>query len=148
MTYTLFGQVKDGAIDWDNRQRAEECFRVLEGKEVKVKISKRRISRTDKQNSALHLWFEMLADALNDAGFDMRKTIKAGIDIPWSKSSIKEYIWRPVQKEYLRKESTTELDRGKEIDIIYDIVNRTIAQRTGVSIPFPSEAEVELARSN
>jgi len=70
--------------------------------------------RTGHQNDTLHLYFTQLAEALNDAGFDLRKTIKEGIDIPWT----------------------------KDIDAIYKIVNRTIARRTGVSVPFPSIEEL------
>ena len=33
--------------------------------------------RTMAQNSALHLWLGHLATVLNDAGLDMRKTLKA-----------------------------------------------------------------------
>jgi len=148
MAATFYGQIKDGRIIWDNPQAVADYLVGLEGKDVKVKIiaRKERLNRSAKQNDALHLWFEMLADALNAAGWDMRKTIREGIDVPWSKESIKSYLWKPVQKEYLRKESTTELDRGKDIDAVYDIVNRTIAQRTGVSVPFPSEQEVMSAR--
>ena len=98
--------------------------------------------RTGHQNDTLHLYFTQLAEALNDAGFDLRKTIKEGIDIPWTKDSIKTYLWKPVMKIYLKKKSTTELNKTKDIDAIYKIVNRTIARRTGVSVPFPSIEEL------
>ena len=94
--------------------------------------------RTLKQNSALHLYFTLLAEALNDAGFDAKKTLKPEIEIPWSPEMIKELIWRPVQEIYLRKKSTTQLDKQKDIDIIYEIVNRHIGERTGIHVPFPN----------
>lgn len=93
--------------------------------------------RTDQQNKALHLWFSLLATALNDAGYDMKKTIRQEIDIPWTAYSVKEYLWRPIQKEYLHKQSTTQLNT-KNIDAIYDIVNRVIGERTGVYVEFPN----------
>lgn len=99
---------------------------------------KPKLKRTLQQNAALHLWFTQLAEALNEAGYDMRKTIREGIDIPWTAYTIKEYLWRPVQKELLQKISTTELDKIKDIDSVYDVVNRAIAERTGLHIPFPS----------
>lgn len=94
-------------------------------------------TRTLKQNAALHLYFTQLAEALNDAGYDMRKTIKPGLDIPWTPEDIKEHIWRPVQISQTGKKSTAKLETI-EIDQIYDIVNRAIAERTGVHIPFPN----------
>lgn len=94
--------------------------------------------RTNQQNKALHLYFTMLAEALNDAGLDMRTFLKPGIDIPWDSHTIKEHLWRPVQKIVLRKDSTTELTKGKkEIDRVYEVLNRRLAQ-DGVHVPFPS----------
>ena len=92
--------------------------------------------RTLKQNAALHLYFSNLAEELNDAGFDMKKTIR--VDIPWSAMTVKEYLWRPLQEAYLLKRSTTELERGKEIDEVYDILNRVIGERTGIFVEFPN----------
>ena len=67
-------------------------------------------ARTIRQNAALHKYFVRLFNALNDAGLDMRKVLKPEIEIPWTLSSVKEYLWRPVQRIMLEKESTTELE--------------------------------------
>lgn len=101
---------------------------------------KKRPPRTGRQNRALHLYFTMVADCLNDAGMDMRTVLKPGIEIPWNKGSVKEYLWRPIQKMQLQKQSTTELDT-KEIDLVYDTLNRHLA-RFGVHEPFPSIEEI------
>lgn len=93
--------------------------------------------RTLKQNRALHLLFTHLADELNDAGFDMRKTLKPEVEIPWNGKTIKEYMWRPVMKAQLRKESTTELNT-KEIDSVFETINRHLGEKFGLHVPFPS----------
>lgn len=93
--------------------------------------------RTTQQNRALHLFFQQLADALNEAGYDMRETIREEIDIPWNAVTIKEYLWRPVMKKYIREQSTTKLSSA-DIDKIFDIINKMIGERTGVYVPFPS----------
>ena len=98
---------------------------------------KKEEQRTKAQNRALHKFFELLADELNDAGYDMKKTLKPEIDIPWSKDTIKEYLWRPIQEAQLRKCSTTQLNT-KEIDIVYNTLNRHIGERFGIHVPFPS----------
>lgn len=92
--------------------------------------------RTIQQNKALHKYFELVADELNSAGYDIKKTIQHQMDIPWSKESVKELIWRQAQKTYLQKVSTTELST-KDIDGIYDVVNRYLAG-FGIHVPFPS----------
>lgn len=96
--------------------------------------------RTLTQNKALHKYFELLAQELNQAGFDMKRTLKPGIDIPWSPATVKEYLWKPVQHAYLDKESTTELTT-KEIDKVYDVLNRHLGETTGVTVVFPSKDE-------
>ena len=96
--------------------------------------------RTNQQNKACHLYFTLLAVALNDAGADMRKTIRQDVDIQWTNYGVKEFLWRPIQKALIGKTSTTRI-KTKDIDKIYDILNKTIAERTGVSVPFPSIEE-------
>ena len=94
-------------------------------------------TRTTLQNSALHLWFKQVADILNENGYDMRIFIREGIDVPWNERSFKDYIWRPAQKAVMGERSTTRL-KTKDIDRIYDIINKAIGERSGLHIPFPS----------
>ena len=96
--------------------------------------------RTSQQNKSLHLYFTLLAEELTLAGYDMRKTLQESIDIPWTPTNIKSFLWKPVQEAMLDKESTTELTT-KDIDMIYDVINKTIGERTGVHVPFPSKDE-------
>lgn len=94
--------------------------------------------RTIRQNSSLHLLFEQTAKMLNSEGYDMRAVINPEIDILWSAYTVKEHIWRPVQKAYMGKKSTTELTTA-DLDKIYDIINKALAERTGLNLPpFPS----------
>ncbi len=102
---------------------------------VSVKCFKKR--RTSQQNRALHLYFTLLATALNDAGMDMRKTIRRDVDIQWTSYSIKEFLWKPLQKALTGKKSTARI-KTKDIDKVYDALNKVIGERTGVSVEFPS----------
>lgn len=94
-------------------------------------------TRTLKQNRALHLMFDMLARDLNENGLDMRRTLKPSIDIPWTGESVKEYLWRPVQQAQVNKKSTTELTT-REIDEVFDTINRHLGTKFGIYVPFPS----------
>lgn len=93
--------------------------------------------RTLQQNKALHKYFELLAKELNSAGYDMRRTLKPGVDIPWTPDNVKEFLWRPIQEAYINKHSTTELTT-KEIDRVYDVINKHLGETTGVTVEFPS----------
>lgn len=97
---------------------------------------KKKGTRTNKQNAALHLFLRKLADALNDAGYDMKRVLKPEIDIPWSGELTKEYLWRPIQEAMLKKESTADLDTV-EVSQVYDTLNRHLSNKFGISVPFP-----------
>lgn len=135
----IYAQVKGKELVFERPGLAEDFLSKNDGKRVCIEVVGDR--RTDLQNNSLHLYFTLLAEKLNAGGFDMRKVIREDIDIPWSAYSVKENLWRPVQEAQLGKKSTTELNT-KEIDLIYDTVNRAIGTRTGISIPFPSIEQV------
>lgn len=97
--------------------------------------------RTLRQNRALHKMFTMLAQNLNESGYDMKRTLKPGVDIPWNATTVKEYLWRPIQEAQLQKTSTTELDT-REIDQVFETLNRHLGDKLGVHTPFPSIEEI------
>lgn len=97
-------------------------------------------TRTNQQNKGLHKGCELLADALNDAGHDMKRTLKEEVDIPWNKETVKDYLFRPIMQAMFNKESTTELNTD-EVSEVWRVLNRHTAQKLGVSVPFPSEEE-------
>lgn len=93
--------------------------------------------RTIQQNKALHKYLGMLAEALNDAGYDMKRTLKEDVEIPWNPQMAKEHLWRPIQRIVLDKESTAEQDTD-EVSEVYQILDRHMQQKFGVHVPFPS----------
>src|SRR3990167_3370994 len=54
--------------------------------------------RTPQQNKGLHLFFTQLAEALNLAGLEMKVVLKGDTQIWWTLETVKEYLWRPLQK--------------------------------------------------
>ena len=101
------------------------------------KVSK----RTKKQNDSMHLLFEQIAQELNREGYDVRIVLQVlaeqGIDMMWSKESVKE-LWRVIQIKHTGKKSTTELDSIGEITEIYDMINKFLSENFFVTKPFPS----------
>lgn len=95
---------------------------------------------TDQQRKALHLYFTQLAEAFNEAGYNMKVATdilaKEDIDIPWTKENVKN-LWKFMQDAMLEKKSTTELDID-EISIVYETFNQLTAEKFGISILFPS----------
>jgi len=93
--------------------------------------------RTLTQNAAIHKYFSMLAESLNNAGLDVKKTLRHDFDIPWSESLVKELIWKGVQKAMFDIDSTTKLDTA-QVSQVYEVINRHIGSTHGVSVIFPS----------
>jgi hypothetical protein len=96
--------------------------------------------RTSQQNKALHKYLGLLAEQLNNAGLDMRKVLRPSIDIPWTTKLAKEFLWRPIQKAVIDKESTTQADRN-EYTKVYEVLNRHTAQSFGISLPWPTKEQ-------
>lgn len=126
------GTVKDGKLIVKNAYLLEK----YEGKTLCVDITNVK-KRSDRQNRALHLWFEQLSEALNDAGYDVRSVIRKEVPIPWTAYNVKELLWRPVQEKMLGEKSTTKL-RAQDIDRIYDVLNRALGERKGIYVEFPN----------
>ena len=131
--------------------------------------------RTIQQNKAMHKYFELVAQALNDSGQDMslvligdeekiRKKISeiiyneadcesvniitdkimhiiyyciARMDLPWTKESVKEKLWRPIQISMWNKESTIELDTANPNEV-YLVLSRYLSEKHGINIEWPS----------
>lgn len=93
-------------------------------------------ARTIRQNSALHKYFTMLANALNDAGLDMRHTFFREIELQWSDYTVKERLWRHVQEALYGKKSTTKLER-EEVSEVYKQIDKKMLEK-GVNVQFPS----------
>ncbi|HDZ25560.1 hypothetical protein LCGC14_0963630 [marine sediment metagenome] len=92
--------------------------------------------RTLKQNRALHLWFNHLSEELNNAGLDLKQTLRHDAEIPWSSFLVKECLFRPIMKAQFGFSTTTKLST-KQIDEVFDTVNRYISD-LGIHVPFPS----------
>lgn len=93
--------------------------------------------RTEQQNKALHLFFTHLATQLNEAGLDMRRTLKPEVDISWTPETVKEYLWRPIQMAATGKESTKDLET-REIDEVFEIISKHLGEKFGLQTEFPS----------
>ena len=94
--------------------------------------------RTSNQNRAMHKYFGMLAEALNDAGqylnvFPWRE----GAEVKWDAHNVKTRLWHPIQGAVFEKGSTARLDT-KEVNEIYEVLAKHMAEKCGVSVPFPS----------
>ncbi len=94
--------------------------------------------RSSQQNKALHLLFQNIAFELNRIGMEFTYNGIKGITLQttYTPEIVKEFIWRPLQKAMLDKESTTKLTT-QDIDAIFLILGKWFSEK-GVVIDFPS----------
>ena len=119
------------------QKHLEKLFEEKHYLTVRYTIGKQR---TSTQNSAMQVYCRELANALNDAGLDMKKTLKAEVDIPWTQDLVREHLWKPIQEYVIGKRSTTEANTFQYSEV-YDVLNRNMAEKFGVSVPFPSRGQ-------
>lgn len=98
---------------------------------------------TTQQMKALHLWFRQCSEVLREQGVDIRKALHFPI-MP-TEEVIKNDIFKPILLAMFGKTSTTQLSKQKEIDDIYDVINKTFSEM-GIELPpFPSEENTQEA---
>lgn len=147
MSTLLYGKSKNGELVFDNKKELVEYLLTVEGKSLVIRIERETGVRSAKQNSSLHLYFELLAAELNSSGYTIQKLLSHAVDLEWSAESIKELLWRPIQKALIKKKSTTQLDRVSEIDQVYDHINRYLSE-FGIHVVFPSVVHSSELRKN
>ena len=96
-----------------------------------------KADRTWRQNNTLHLLFRRMAEALNDAGFEIPHPFKPDLEIPYSEESVKELLYKPIITMYFKVDRSTDLDAeqlSESMTILVDAVNRN----TGVYVHIPT----------
>ncbi len=93
---------------------------------------------TKQQNNAFHKLWELWAEALNEKGITVVEFFKAKFELFFTKELIKEQIWKPIQKTMFNKKSTQTLE-NKEINDIYDVINKRLGEKWEIHVPFPEK---------
>jgi len=94
---------------------------------------------TTKQRGALHIWCELFATALNDAGKPRKKVLFNGdiVDVDWNMIMFKEEVYKPMLLALSGKISTEKQNTVDPSDVANHI-NRHIGQTYGVTVGWPS----------
>ena len=133
--------IKEGDTIEDIRSKLDELARVLYmdyiPSQYEIKIEK--TSRTNRQNNALHKYFELLSDDLNNAGISRNKFFEVLKDgLMWSPESVKTTLWHTIQEAMGLGRSTSKLKRD-DVGKIYDNITVLLADRLKMENPaFPS----------
>ena len=97
------------------------------------------MQRTGQQNKALHLWLTQLADELNASGQSLGDGKLIRVPVAFTGDNLKEHVLKPYMNAlHPDYDSTTQLSTAELINLC-DNLGLIIAERSGVSVPFPSE---------
>ena len=98
--------------------------------------------RTSQQNKALHVFFKIVSDQLNEMGAEFTYTGIKGVEMSlrYTPTLIKETLWKPIQSALFGFDTTTKLDT-KQINEVVDVINKFFSER-GVSVDFPSIEQI------
>lgn len=92
---------------------------------------------TNKQRGALHVWCDQVAKVLNEAGQYHEKIhpfTKKRMEMPWTKESVKEDLYKPTLAAYKAKASTED-QNTEEPGMIAEALAMAYAKRFGVCLP-------------
>jgi hypothetical protein len=91
-------------------------------------------TRTSQQNRALHKFFQMVADMLNEKGQTFK--VLDEFESQFTGTIVKECIWKPIQLVMFGTDSTKKL-KTNEINIILDVLSDHFS-KIGEVVEFPS----------
>lgn len=103
-----------------------------------VELKEVKLTRSGKQNRALHVFFTIISNELNELGMEFQYTGLKGstLSTRYTPHLVKEFFWRPVQIALFNIQSTTKIDT-QQINEINEVVIKFFAER-GVELFFPS----------
>jgi len=86
--------------------------------------------------------FERLSDILNENGLEMRVVLKPEYELWWNKQSVKTHLFKPLMHVMYDKWHTADLTT-KEIDKVFEMLQKMLGEKFGLEIVWPSIEETE-----
>ena len=141
-TVTLLAKVVDGRIDPDSERNWETAMKILEGKQVSIKIGPRTRVRSNLQNN--YLWgvvYKTISDETGNDSKDLHEYFK--------EKFISTIVYRTMHKpdgtseviDFRQTRSTTDLTTVEFIEYYRGII-AFAAEDLGIYVPEPNEEEM------
>lgn len=120
------------------KAEAKNKFNALIFKKACIEIKEIKETRSAKQNRALHCFFRIISEQLNELGMEFNYQGVTGntFSTRYTPLVVKDFLWRPIQIALFNIESTTKIDT-KQINEIVEVIYKFFAER-GIDIEFPS----------
>jgi hypothetical protein len=91
--------------------------------------------RTIQQNKSMHLWCDMVARCLNDAGVGHKAVYQVReLDVPWCMDTVKAELFRPICNAITAGESTADA-HTVDYSRVRDVLTKHLGENFGVVLP-------------
>lgn len=142
MNLVYFGSVKDGALKIRNRNALALDLLSLEGKEIEIRIVKKKKTRSNNQNR--YYWgviIPIVKQGLIDAGYPREKISNSEVvhDILKDMFCKKEELVNYDTGEILVLPPSTTSNSTTQMMDYFDDIKRWCAENLGIYIPDPNE---------
>ena len=134
MKITLIKTSENYLIPYNEEDR-EALKKFKDGAIYEVDIKNMDI-RSLAQNRAIHKYFELLSNELNNGGFTVAKLLK--VTVSWTPTAVKELLWKPIMEALLDKKSTAKMNKDEVIKV-YDTLNLNLSEKRGLYVEFPNK---------
>ena len=106
-----------------------------------VELTVKQNSRTTQQNKALHKFFLIICERLNEMGMEFNYIGLKGLNLStrYTPIIVKEFFWRPIQITMFDIESTKKIDTH-QLNEVAEVIIKFFAEK-GVVIDFPRKKE-------
>jgi hypothetical protein len=97
-----------------------------------------KITRSQRQNKALHVYFTLISHELNELGLEFGYTglNDNQFELRYTPEIVKEFIFKPIMTTMFDIKTTTKLTT-KQIDEMIDVITKFFANK-GIVLEFPS----------
>jgi hypothetical protein len=121
-----------------DRKKFEEYSEKLLRLGKQVDLTEVRITRTQQQNKALHVYFTLISYQLNELGseFSYVGLNNNSFALRYTPEIVKEFIFKPIMFTMFELKSTTKLTTI-QINEMIDIITKFFADK-GIVMEFPS----------
>lgn len=122
----------------------DDTFTPLDTSKVYEVVEKRLDTRTVLANRAMHLYCKHVAKALNNRDLSVTAILKP--EIKFTMITVKEQLFKPILSALRGKESTTQMT-SNEITSVYDVMNKVLSEKFGISVDFPSQESLNFQQN-
>lgn len=107
-------------------------------------MEKEEKQRTILQNNSIHLFCSKLATELNGKGYYMQLVLKPTYELRWEMKTVKEHLFKPIEKALLNKTSTTELETNEVTKVHEQLMLALMEKLPELDyIDFPSQEQTK-----